>query len=326
MNAARKSLFGAAVILAGLASGCIGPAARGTFDRTLTVTGPVRLYLTNGSGSARINAGPPGQVRIQARFRVRAWLGGNARQRAAEISENPPIRQEGSLIRVGFERHSASGFSADYTIEVPRETEVRSVAGSGNLTIAGLTGPVNATTGSGDVTVNQIEGDVHTTAGSGDIRMENIKGLAEVTAGSGDVVLASVGGRVRVTTGSGDITLTSPGNAATLRNGSGDIRVTGAAADLRVRSGSGTLAVSGSPATGTYWELHTGSGDVGLRVPAGASFRFFAQTRMGGIHSDIPLTVLERGRRELRAVVGQGSARVEVETGSGDIRLSSSGR
>ena len=54
MNAARKLLLATALILAGLATACIGPVARGSFDRTLTVTGPVHLYLTNGSGSARI--------------------------------------------------------------------------------------------------------------------------------------------------------------------------------------------------------------------------------------------------------------------------------
>ena len=106
-------------------------------------------------------------------------------------------------------------------------------------------------------------------------------------------------------------------------NGSGDIRVTGASSDLRIHTGSGTVTVAGSPSTGAYWELHAGSGDIVLNVPPNAGFHFNAQTRKGDIESHLPLTVLERSRRELRAVLGQGTARVEVETTTGDIRLNS---
>ncbi len=322
MRPARKLLLGSVLILAGFTSACVGPAVHGSFDRTLTVSGPVRLYLANGSGSSRISSGQPGQVRIHADFRVRAWLGSDAHRSVAEIEQNPPIHQEGSLIRIGMERSRVGHMSADYTIEVPPDTSLRSVSGSGNIAVNALAGPVTITSGSGDVNLGGIQGDVQATAGSGDIRMEDLKGAVEITAGSGDVTLHSVGGRVRVTTGSGDIVLSSPGNAVTLHNGSGDIRVTGAAADLRIHSGSGTLSVSGAPFAGAYWELRTGSGDVRLMLPPDASFRLYAQSRRGEIRSDIPWTILERRQHEVRAVVGQGAARVEVATGSGDVRLS----
>lgn len=323
-NATGKLLLAAALLLLGCASACVGPAARGSFDRTLEVSGPVRLFLTNGSGWARIAAGPPGQVHIHAEFQVRAWLWENPSQRVTAITQNPPIHQQGGFVRIGFERLGSRAVSVDYTIEAPPDAQVRLQNGSGDLTVAGLAGPVEATTGSGNVTLQQISGDVRATAGSGDIHLGGIKGSAEITTGSGDVAITSVGGRVRVDTGSGDITLAGPGGAVAVRNGSGDIRVSGAAADLTIHSGSGDLAVSGSPAAGAYWELHTGSGTVGLSVPAGASFRFFAQTRRGDIGANLPMTVLERQSHQLRAVVGQGSARVEVETGSGDIRLNPS--
>jgi hypothetical protein len=324
MNISRRILFGAVVLLAAVSIGCIGPVARGNFDRTLTVTGPASLYLSNGSGSTRIHAGAPGQIHIHGEFRVRGWLWGNPRRSAAELSQNPPIRQEGSLIHIGSPQFGAGAVSIDYTIEVPANTEVRVTTGSGDLNVGGIAGPVTATTGSGDVQMSEIQGDVNATAGSGDMRMEGIQGSADVTAGSGDVEMRSVGGRVRVKTGSGDITLTSPGNAVTIRNGSGDIRVTGASSDLRIHTGSGTVAVSGSPSSGSYWELHAASGDVTLTVPSNATFRFHAQTRMGDIRSHLPMTIVEQSRRELRAVIGQGAARVEVQTGSGDIRLDSS--
>jgi hypothetical protein len=323
MNTAKRMLLGIVVLLAGVSVGCIGPVVSGNFDRTLSVTGPASLYLSNGSGSTQIHAGAPGQIHIHGEFRVRGLLWGNPHRRASELSQNPPIRQEGSLVHVGSPQFGAGSLRIDYTIEVPPSTEVRVATGSGDLNVGGISGPVTATTGSGDVQMSEIQGDVHATAGSGDMRMEAIQGSVELTAGSGDVEMKSVAGRVRVKTGSGDITLSAPGNAVSLSNGSGDIRVTGASSDLRIRTGSGTVTVSGSPSAGSYWELHAASGDVSLNVPPTAAFRFHAQTRMGEIQSHLPMTIAEQSRRELRAVIGQGSARIEVETSTGDIRLNS---
>lgn len=324
MNIAKRMVLCAVILLAGVSVGCIGPVVGGSFDRTLTVTGPAKLYLSNGSGSTRIHAGAPGQIHIHGEFRVRGWLWGNPHRSANALSQNPPIRQDGSFVHVGSPQFGSGAVNINYTIEVPPNTEVRVTTGSGDLNVGGIAGPVTATTGSGDVQMSEIQGNVNATAGSGDMRMEGIQGSAEVTAGSGDVEIRSVGGRVRVKTGSGDITLTAPGNAVTVSNGSGDIRITGATSDLRVRTGSGTVTVAGSPSSGSYWELHAASGDVTLNVPANAAFRFHAQSRMGDIRSHLPMTIVEQSRRELRAVVGQGTARVEVETGSGDIRLNSS--
>jgi hypothetical protein len=324
MRTARKFLLAAVVALAGAAVACIGPSAGGSFDRTLTVGQGTRLELVNGQGSARITAGAPGQVHIHGEFQLRPWFGVDARERAQRISQNPPIEQDGSLIRVGIQGFRQGELNANYVIQVPPDTEVRTVNGSGNVSVAGIAGPLTIVTGSGDVTANHIQGDLHATAGSGDIRVDGIKGDAEIRAGSGDVELASVGGEVRVTTGSGEITIDAPGNAVTIRNGSGDIRVNGASNDLRVRTGSGDVTVGGSPSPGAYWELHSASGDVTLNVPSSAAFRFHASTRMGDIRSELPITIEERSRHDLRAVVGQGSARVEVQTTSGDIHLNSS--
>ena len=248
MNTANRMLLGIVVLLAGVSVGCIGPVVSGNFDRTLSVTGPASLYLSNGSGSTQIHAGAPGQIHIHGEFRVRGLLWGNPRRRASDLSQNPPIRQEGSLVHVGSPQFGAGSLRIDYTIEVPPSTEVRVATGSGDLNVGGISGPVTATTGSGDVQMSEIQGDVHATAGSGDMRMEAIQGSVELTAGSGDVEMKSVGGRVRVKTGSGDITLSAPGNAVSLSNGSGDIRVTGASSDLRIRTGSGTVTAEMAPA------------------------------------------------------------------------------
>lgn len=320
-----KILLGAAIMVAGMASACGGPSIGGSFDRTLNAGEATRLELVNGSGPARITAGAPGQVHIHGDFLARAWPWGNARQLAEQITQNPPIRQSGGLIAVGFDypRFGGVSFQVNYIIEVPPDTQVHTICGSGNATVAGIAGPVDMTTGSGNLTASQIQGDVHANTGSGDIRLAAVQGEAEVRAGSGEVDLREIRGEVRVTAGSSDITITGPGSSIEVFSGSGDIHVNGASDDVRVHTGSGNMIVAGLPSPGAYWDIHTASGSVTLNVPASASFRFYATTHLGEIHSDLPLTIEESSRRALRAVAGQGSARVEVATISGDIQLHS---
>jgi DUF4097 and DUF4098 domain-containing protein YvlB len=89
---------------------------------------------------------------------------------------------------------------------------------------------------------------------------------------------------------------------------------------LRASSGSGSLTIDGNPAPNSYWDLRTGSGAINLSVPTGASFRLYARSHRG-IHCDLPLMIEEQNRREIRGRVGDGSARVQMQTGNGAIRL-----
>jgi DUF4097 and DUF4098 domain-containing protein YvlB len=104
--------------------------------------------------------------------------------------------------------------------------------------------------------------------------------------------------------------------------GSGDISIRGASDDLRIRTSSGNVTVDGNPGASTYWDFRTSSGDVVLQVPTDASFRLFARSSSGDIEATIPV-VMEgtSGKHEFRARIGDGKARVEVNSSSGNISL-----
>jgi len=316
------SLLAATILIAALGTACGPfPTASGSFEQTSSVTGPVRVELQNGSGSVHISSGPAGQVRIHGEFQLRDWPWENVRQRAEYLSKNPPIEQRGNLIRIGREAFTLERTTVNYTIVVPSETELQGFTGSGSLDLTGIRGPAKLTTGSGRITADNIDDDTDVTAGSGSIHLANIRGEARLTAGSGRITVENIRGHIRATCGSGGITIERPGGSIRASTGSGRIQVKGASADLRLSSGSGGLTVEGSPAPTSFWELHTGSGSIALDVPANASFRFYAHSRSGQIETEIPVVVEERTRHELRARVGQGQARVEVESSSGTIRV-----
>jgi DUF4097 and DUF4098 domain-containing protein YvlB len=313
-----------AVLLLGAVAGCASHSdVEGGFDRRFAVNGPVSLELMTGKGDAHITAGPSGEVRVHGEVHVKSWSSEGAQRRLEQLESSPPVSQEGNLIRIGGSLKQGGGSAeVDYTIVVPRDAQLRTMAGSGDVEVSGIQGPANFTSGSGDVTAAEISGDVQITCGSGDVQLSKIKGHTQITTGSGDITLDAIGGEARLQTGSGTIAISNPGDALEARAGSGDVTIKGASADIRVRTSSGDVDVEGNPGLSSYWDFHTNSGEVVLHVPPTASFRLYARSHSGDIDAAIPI-IMEgtASKHELRARIGDGKARVEIQTSSGDISL-----
>ena len=313
-------LLTAATLIATAGCGVIA-AERGTFDRTLTVSGPVRIDLTNGSGRVEIFKGADGQVRIHAEVRAGGFTSSDARKRLDQIVSNPPIEQSGNVVRIGKDKFRMRNVSIEYRVEVPNDTEVESAVGSGSQSVQDIRGPAKLTTGSGEVRAMHIREETHMTSGSGSLEAADIGGDLRCTTGSGGVTVSAIQGDIRITAGSGSIHISKPMGRVQANTGSGSVTVQGASSDVDARSASGSLTIQGNPASNTFWNLHTASGGVELTVPSTASFRLSASAVSGGIQTDIPIVIEEQGRHSLRARIGNGGARVEVATVSGSIRV-----
>jgi DUF4097 and DUF4098 domain-containing protein YvlB len=322
-NTRKHQCIFVAACAAILLSGCRArSSAEGTFDKNFTVDGPVRLELVSGSGDTRVTAGPPGEVHLHGEIQSNSWSEESGKRHVQEVESSPPVSQEGNLIRVGGPNQHTDNVSIDYTIVLPADSEIHATTGSGDVEVTGVKGPVNLTSGSGGISATNIAGDVHAMSGSGDIELSNVHGKVQAVAGSGDMTLSSVQGASRLHTGSGDFEIENPGDTVEITTGSGDINIKGASADIRVRGSSSDVTVDGNPGNSNYWDFRTSSGDVVLQVPPTANFRLYARSSSGDIDAAIPI-VMEgtAGKHELRARIGDGKARVEVETSSGSISL-----
>jgi DUF4097 and DUF4098 domain-containing protein YvlB len=306
-----------------LLAGCRAqPSAEGTFDKTFTVNGPVRIELTNGSGDSHVSTGAAGKVRVHGEIHAHGWSEKGGEERVRELEANPPMSQEGNLIRIGGSGSHSSGASIDYTIVVPADAEIHAATGSGDVEVDGIKGPANFTSGSGAISAANISGDVQALSGSGEVHLTQVQGQVQATTGSGDITLDSVLNQARLHSGSGDMEINHPADTVEASTGSGDITIKGASADIRLRTASGDVVIEGNPAGSNYWDIHTSSGDVVLQVSPSASFRLLARSNSGDIDATIPI-VMEgtTEKHELRARLGDGKARVEVQTSSGSVSL-----
>jgi DUF4097 and DUF4098 domain-containing protein YvlB len=296
--------------------------AEGGFQRTLTVTGPVDLDLTTGSGNIRISSGSSGQVQITARIKVNNWFSGNEEDRIRQIEANPPIQQTGNTIHIGhLDNELGHNISISYEVMVPPDTRLHAHTGSGDQEITGLSGPIETESGSGNVRISKIGNGVQAETGSGDMDITQVKGDLRAKTGSGGIHATDVAGGLEAHSGSGDIefTQTAPGSVR-VNTGSGEMKLRGVKGTVSAEAGSGDIDVEGEP-TGS-WNLHTGSGEVQLKLVADAGFDLDAHTSSGSITVNAPVTVQgTMGRKELRGKVRGGGVPMVIRTGSGDIEI-----
>jgi hypothetical protein len=281
-------------------------AAERSFDRTLTVNGPVTLHVSTGSGYIHVSPGSDNQVHIVGHVKSSNswWGGGSSDDAVSRVANNPPINQAGNIIRVGegsddFMRHVA----IDYEITTPANTMLAAESGSGDLQLSSLNGTVQAHTGSGSIRADKLGAGSKLETGSGSIEATNLGGSTTLQTGSGEV-RAQLGSAGDVVAGTG----------------SGSIKLTDVHGAVKAETGSGTVEISGQPTS--PWKLETGSGDIALQVGSSARFTLDAQTGSGSVKTDLPLTM--RGsldKHHVNGTVNGGGPTIKAETGSGDIRI-----
>jgi len=323
--ARHRKLCLALVLFSGLflLAGCYnGPAVSGTFDRSYSVTGPIRVELANASGDVDITGSADGKVHVHGQVRASGFGSDTPQKRLDETVSNPPIEQRGDTFRIGKEFSHMRHVSITYTIEVPRDTQVSATVASGAQTIRNLRGPVKVQSASGSVRVEKIERDAQLSTASGSVSATDIGNEVHVTSASGSVNVSNTKGDIIVSALSGVIRIAKPGGRIEADTASGEVEIQGAASDVQAHAASGRVSVQGNPGANSYWELKTVSGTVQLVVPASANLHLSAEATSGEIRTDIPIVVEEQGKHSLRAHMGNGGGRVDVHTVSGEIHLS----
>jgi hypothetical protein len=298
--------------------------ARGEFDRTLQVNGHVDLQVETGSGSIEVHRGGSNQVHVVGHITANEWFGGgNPEEKVKKLENNPPIQQSGNDIRIGHidDPELKHNISISYEITVPESTQLRSSSGSGSQTVSDIAGPVEVNTGSGGLKLSSIGAGVRAHTGSGSIEIEGANGSVYARTGSGSINATNVAGGFDGQTGSGHLTLEqSAAGSVHAETGSGGLELRHVKGSLQAAAGSGDVRVEGE-ATGE-WMVRTGSGSVQLRLPTNASFDLDAHTGSGSINLSHPVEVQGSiGRKEVKGKVGGGGVPIEVQTGSGSIKI-----
>jgi Putative adhesin len=236
----------------------------GSFDKTLTVSGPVDLDVQTDSGGITVTQGSSGSLRIHAILKAEhGWFNSSdAEAHIRTLERNPPIEQNGNRVRVGYvrDRSLLRGVSMRFEIEAPAETQLRARADSGGIHVAGIRGPVDCKTDSGGVDIREIQSEVRAAADSGGIHLHNIKGPLYARADSGGIEAMDIAGAIDAQTDSGSVRL-SQTQAASIRAkaDSGGVRVKlapGAGYEVSAETDSGTVSVPEMTVSSSFSKHH----------------------------------------------------------------------
>lgn len=252
-----------------------------SFERTLSISGETQLIVSTGSGNIHFTHGSSSQIQIHGQIHVHRDA---SEEEARAIAANPPIEQNGSVIRVGQHEEHWHGISIDYQIEAPAGTLLTANSGSGDIVDEGVGQNAKLETGSGDIHASGLEGSFLVKTGSGNITAEQ--------------------------TGQGDVKA---------ETGSGDIEIKDVHGSFRAETGSGNIKASGTPSA--PWTLQTGSGNIECWT-GNAALTLDASTGSGSVTTDHEMLI--KGSLNNHHVTGNlngGGPTLRAETGSGDIHV-----
>ena len=236
---------------------------------------------------------------------VTAWNQDRVRVRA---TSEGTIRLDATPARLALETIRGRGSDTRFEVTVPSGARVSARAVSGDISITGTRGGIDAFSQSGDVTVDDAGDMVDLRTVSGDIQARRLTGSIEIGTTSGDVTVSDARGDVEVSSVSGDVEL---------RNIVGRF--------VRAKSTSGDLSFQGGVDAAARYEFASHSGGVYLTIPQNTGALLTVATYSGSIESDFPITLKPGehgiGTRRFTFEIGRGDARISAESFSGDVTI-----
>jgi hypothetical protein len=177
----------------------------------------------------------------------------------------------------------------------------------GNVRTSATRGVLDIDTGSGDAEVKTHSGDLSVDTGSGSVDVSDVDDATTISldTGSGAVIAdrCKATDQLRIDTGSGRV-----------------IARNVQAREMSLDTGSGSVEVSPTSAAGSL-HVDTGSGSVTLIAPSNFGAELEISAGSGGIRSELPLADVRRSDGELSARIGDGRARISIDTGSGGVSI-----
>jgi lia operon protein LiaG len=212
---------------------------------------------------------------------------------------------------------------ADLRIGVPSGRRVALYLAVGKVAVTNVSGELSINAASAPVTTSGTRGELEIDVGSGAVQVTKATGDLSVDTGSGAVTVSEVRGEsISIETGSGEVAVSSlRSNQLSIDTGSGNIEGTALISpQVSLETGSGSVIADLS---GEVWNVNvqTGSGDITLKVPPTLAAEVDIETSSGEIETDFEVAVTRHSRDHMTGRIGEGGGKIDIETGSGGIKL-----
>lgn len=226
---------------------------------------------------------------------------------------------------------SGSGLElwADVTVKVPEGATFTLDHGVGAIFVTEVNGTFEVHTHHGTLDAERVAGSLTADTGNGDVQLDACSGRARVDTGNGDVDIRRFDGeQLSVDTGNGHVYGEGVRSTEVLVDtGNGRIQLLDVVAgSARLDTGNGAVELALTEMGDGPFLLDSGNGSLTLSLPRDASAEVAAETGRGRVHVDVANATMDmrdrdRDRREAHFRVGDGRARVQLDTGNGSVRI-----
>jgi DUF4097 and DUF4098 domain-containing protein YvlB len=227
-------------------------------DKTFSVDSTPRAEVQIQSGTVRLQAGEPGQIRVVADARDLSRI---------------EVTQLGSTVVVKTLRNGwLSQNSTDVTVYLPDASIAVVSTASADIRADTPLAELEVKTASGDIEFGVVD-HLEVKTASGDIRGTAVTGSARVVTASGDVRIDSCDGKGSFSSASGDVEINRcSGGSMTASTASGDVSVNICqSSEVSCKSMSGSVNLGLPPRTKAHLDVSTLSGSVTLPEPGPTS-------------------------------------------------------
>jgi DUF4097 and DUF4098 domain-containing protein YvlB len=259
-------------------------------DQTVPVEKGSRLTLDNQAGDIVVRGWDRNEVRVQARHSSRTTV---------------RVRTTPAVVTISASAERGMPGSVDYELSVPRWMPVK-LSGMGAY-----------------IQVDDLQADVVAETMRGDVVIRGVSGAITASSLEGEVVIERATGRVQANAVHRGVVITDATGEIAAESISGGVRLSGIRSrSVEVNALSGGITFAGEFQAGGTYRLMTHSGQIVVTTPsldATVTLRLFS----GRFESAFPTETIGTARRgqAITHVAGSGSARVNLETFSGSVRI-----
>ena len=251
---------------------------------------------------------PGGQLEVEAehgRATVSTWDRSEVRVRATNIaSTRVSVRNRGNVVEVEADTRGRNTDNVIFEITVPRSFHVLFDVMNVDITVDGVQGNVEVETIQGAVTVRGVTGNLDIESINGEVAIDNVRGHITVEATNQNVRITNVRGDIEVETANGSITI--------LRAESSIVEVS---------TINGIVQYDGTVRDGGRYYLGTHNGSITMSFPERTNATVAVSTNSGQVQSTFGIPINSIRNRRFNFTLGSGSARVELESFNGSVRL-----
>ena len=273
-------------------------------DTTIGVEEGMRLHLRNEAGEIRVTTWERHEVRVVVN-----------RARGVRID----VERSGSVLRIrpaldlefrdefrtrGRRGRFADDEVVDFALTVPVYLDLELYGVETDISVVGMNANVTAETVEGSVLVRGGNGLVVVHSVEEEVRVERVRGRVRASSTDGDVWISDVVGEVTAESVDGNIELNDvDSRQVTARTVDGDVVFDGPIHD-----------------DGRY-HLSTHEGDVTASIPAGTNATVMVASFDGDFETSFSVILRGLRGRRFHFTLGDGSARIELESFDGDVYL-----